>query len=440
MLNGRKLRTSSWGKLAAAGVWAWGLAGLITPTAGAEDLWPQWRGPAGTGIVAGSEFPSEWNAEKNVLFRVPLPGPAGSTPVIAGDRIFLTTAAGDDLHLLCFSTAGQLQWDRKVTTGNQTARVDEGNSASPSPITDGQLVWAMFGDGSLVCFTVDGQEVWRRALQEDYGAFEIQFGMTSTPVMHDGTLYLQLIHGKWNRDPSLGVLAALDAKTGEQKWQVIRKTDAISENKHSYASPVIYDDGTHRFLVSHGADYVTAHDLADGQEIWRCGGLNPKDNYNEYLRFVASPAVGKGLIVVPTAKGGPVIAIKPGGKGDITGSEFIAWVADKVTPDVPSPIVTEDFVYLCRENGIVVCLDAKTGEVLYNERTNGHNHRASPVLSGDRWLITSRQGEITVLKTGPDFRVLAENKMGEPIAASPVIMGDRVYIRSFDALYAIGLK
>jgi outer membrane protein assembly factor BamB len=146
------------------------------------------------------------------------------------------------------------------------------------------------------------------------------------------------------------------------------------------------------------------------------------------------------LIVVPTAKGGPVVAIRPGGEGDITNSEFIAWTADRVTPDVPSPVVTKDFVYLCRENGIVVCLDAKTGEVLYNERTNGHNHRASPVLSGDRWLITSRQGVITVLQTGADFKVLAQNAMGEPVAASPVIMGDRVYIRSFDALYAIGTK
>lgn len=434
------MRYGSWvrGWLAGLGVWA--VVAFCQSAAEAQDLWPQWRGPEGTGIVAASEFPSEWSNEKNVLFRIPLPGPAGSTPVIAGDKLFLTTAAGDDLHLMCFSTEGQELWNRKITTGNQTARVDEGNSASPSPITDGRHVWAMFGDGSLVCFTVDGQEVWRRALQEDYGKFEIQFGMTSTPVLHDGVLYLQLIHGEWNHDPSVGVLAALDAATGEQKWQVTRTTDAISENKHSYASPVIYDDGTYQYLISHGADYVTGHDLATGREVWRCGGLNPKSNYNEYLRFVASPAVGPGLIVVPTAKGGPVVAIRPGGEGDITNTDFIAWTADRVTPDVPSPVVTKDYVYLCRENGIVVCLDAKTGEVLYNERTNGHNHRASPVLSGNRWLITSRQGVITVLQTGADFKVLAENAMGEPVAASPVIMGDRVYIRSFDALYAIGAK
>ncbi len=405
-----------------------------------DDLWPQWRGPDGTGIASTSQFPLEWSNEKNVLFRFPLPGPAGSTPVIAGEKIFLTTAAGDDLHLMCISTAGKELWNRKIASGNQTARVDEGNSASASPITDGKHVWAMFGDGSLVCFTVDGEETWRKDLQQEYGAFEIQFGMTSTPVMHGGVLYLQLIHGEWNRDPSVGILAALDAATGEEKWSVKRKTDAISENKHSYASPVIYDDGTHAYMISHGADFVTGHSLEDGSEVWRCGGLNPKDRYNEYLRFVASPAVGNGLIVVPTAKGGPVVAIRPGGQGDITGSDYVVWQVDRVTPDVPSPLVTDEYIYICRENGIVVCLDAKTGEIFYNERTNGHNHRASPVLSGDRWLITSRQGVITVLQAGPDFKVLAENNMREPVASSPVIMGDRIYIRSFDALYAIGQK
>jgi outer membrane protein assembly factor BamB len=425
---------------AGMGLLALGMSWVLASSGFADDLWPQWRGPAGTGIVPNSNFPTEWSNEKNVLFRFPLPGPAGSTPVVAGDRIFLTTAAGDDLHLLCISTSGTEIWNRKVTTGNQTARVDEGNSASPSPITDGTHVWAMFGDGSLICFTIDGEEVWRRDLQKDYGAFDIQFGMTSTPVMHEGTIYLQLIHGPWNREPSLGILAALDAKSGEQKWQVERRTDAISENKHSYASPVIYDDGTHKYLISHGADYVTGHDLTTGAEVWRCGGLNPTGNYNEYLRFVASPAVGPGLIVAPTAKGGPVIAIRPGGTGDITESEFVAWKAEETTPDVPSPIVTKDYIYLCRENGVAVCLDAKTGATIYEERTNGHNHRASPVLSGERWLITSRRGVITVLQAGPDFKVLATNDMKEPVASSPVIIGDRLYIRSFDALYAIGNK
>jgi outer membrane protein assembly factor BamB len=422
------------------GPWLCGVLLIGSPAVLADDLWPQWRGPEGTGVVAASNFPLQWSNEANVLFRFPLPGPAGSTPVVTGDRIFLTTAAGDDLHLLCVSTKGEELWNRKVTTGNQTARGDEGNSASPSPSTDGKHVWAMFGDGSLVCFTIDGEEVWRRDLQADYGAFDIQFGMTSTPVLHHGVLYLQLIHGPWNREPSVGILAALDAQTGEQKWQVKRETDAISENKHSYASPVIYDDGTHKYFISHGADYVTGHDLETGAEIWRCGGLNPTSNYNEFLRFVASPAVGPGLIVVPTAKGGPVIAIRPGGTGDITNTEFVAWKAQETTPDVPSPIVTEKYVYLCREDGKAVCLDAKTGEVLYVERTNGHLHRASPVLIGDRWLITSRRGVVTVLEAGPYFKVLATNDLKEPIASSPVIIGDRLYIRSFDALYAIGTK
>lgn len=409
------------------------------PTANALN-WPQWRGPQENGIAPNQTIPLEWSSQKNVIFRVPLPGPSGATPVVWGERIFLTSADGDDLLLMCFDTAGTQRWSKKITTDNQVVREGEGNSASPSPITDGQHVWAMFGDGTLVCLTVEGEEVWRKDLQRDYGKFEIQFGMTSSPVLHQGSLYLQLIHGVWNDDPSQGTLAALDANTGQEQWKTIRQTPAVAENKHSYASPVIFDNDQYHYLISHGADYVMAHDLKSGKEIWRCGGMNPTENYNQFLRFVASPAVGKNLIVVPSAKGGSVLAIRPGGAGDITDSPFVVWKLEKGTPDVPSPIVTDDLVYLCRENGILVCVDAQSGEEYYAERTDSHLHRASPVLIGNTVLLTSRRGVTTVVQTGKQFRQLAVNDLEATISASPAIAGGRIYLRTFDALYAIGEK
>lgn len=404
-------------------------------------IWGNWRGPANNGVVPASQFPLEWSKTSNVLFRAPLPGPAGSTPAVAEDRIFLTSADGNDLVLMCLSTTdGEVQWKEKITSGNKVVREGEGNSASSSPSTDGKFVWAMFGDGTLVCFSVEGKEVWRKKLQDDYGKFQIQFGMTSTPVLHKGVMYLQLIHGEWNREPSEGLLLALDAKTGDEIWQHVRKTPAISENKHSYASPVVFDQGEFRYLISHGADYVIANDLSTGEEIWRCGGFNGPENYDEYLRFVASPAVGPNLIVAPSAKRRSVVAIKPGGRGDITDSEYVVWKMDRGTPDVPSPLVTADYTYICRENGVAVCVDNKTGDVLYEERTNGHLHRASPLLVGDKLVFASKKGVVTILAAGPSFEELASNDLGEPISASPVVVGDRIYLRTYDALYAIGAK
>ncbi len=421
-----------------------GLLPLVNAQAPASrdqvDLWPQWRGPNGTGILASDSVPLEWSKDKNVIFRTPLPGPAGSTPIVVGDQIFLTSADQDDLVLMCIGNDGNIQWKEKITSGNKIVRAGEGNSASASPMTDGKHVWATFGEGTLVCYSLDGKLVWKKDLQEEYGEFKIQFGMTSTPVLHQGIIYLQLIHGDWNNEPSVGTLAALDAQTGNEKWRHLRKTPAVEENKHSYASPVIFDNGQYRYLVSHGADFVIANDLESGEEIWRCGNLNPSENYNQFLRFVASPAVGKNLIVVPTAKGGPVVAIRPGGKGDITDSSFVAWRIEKGTPDVPSPLVTDDLVYLCRENGVVSCLDAQTGEEFYAERTDGHLHRSSPILIGDKLMVTSRRGVTTVLQAGKSFKQLASNDLGEPISASLAVAGDRIYIRTFDALYAIGLK
>jgi outer membrane protein assembly factor BamB len=296
-------------------------------------------------------------------------------------------------------------------------------------------------NGVLACFDVNGNEIWKVDLQERYGKFDIQFGLSSTPIVDGDRIYVQLIHGAWNKTPSRGLVVALDKRTGKQAWKHVRATDAIDECKQSYASPVLYRDRQHAFLVTHGGDYAIAHHLDSGDEIWRCGNLNPKNRYNSTLRFVASPVAGEGLIIVPTAKKGKVVAIRPGGSGDITDStEHIAWTLPRNTPDVPSPLIRDGLVYLCRENGNLVCLDASTGEVHYENRTTVDRHRASPVYAGGKIYLTSRKGVITVVRAGKQFESLAQNEIGEPMTASPVIVNGRVYLRTLAALYAIGVK
>jgi outer membrane protein assembly factor BamB len=417
-----------------------GLGGLGGPALARAENWPQWRGAKLDGISGEKGLPVTWSKTENVAWRLPLPGAAGATPAVWGERIFLTSVTSDGkLIAMCVSTAGKELWRQTIAEGNRDVRGDEGNSASPSPVTDGKHVWVFMANGPLACFTVDGQEVWKFNVQERYGKFNIAFGLTASPLLDGDRLFLQLIHGEGNPTTREAVVVALDKLTGKELWKRDRDSDAKAECEHSYASPVIYRDGKVEFLVTHGADFVVAHSLEDGRELWRCGDLNPKSNYNPTLRFVASPVAVPGLIVVPSAKNGPVFGIKPDAKGDITTvAEAFAWRRPSNTPDVPSPLVHDGLVYLCRENGNLIVMDAKSGEQIYEKRTVADRHRASPVYADGKIYLTARKGIVTVVKAGRDFEILASNDIGESISASPAIANGRIYIRSFDALYAIG--
>lgn len=404
------------------------------------ENWPQWRGPHNNGISGETGLPAKWSKTDNVLWRLPLPGPGGATPVVWGDRIFLTSVGEDNekLLLICANTEGKVLWQQSLGTGNRVARTDEGNYASPSPSTDGKHVWAFAGSGVLGCFDFSGKEVWKFNVQDRYGKFIIQFGMSSTPVLDGNRLYMQLIHGEGDPKTREALVIALDKMTGGQVWKQPRPSEAHTENEHSYASPILYRDDKQAFFLTHGADYIVAHDLNDGHEIWRSGGLHPPSRYDPTLRLVASPAAVPGLIVVPSAKQGQVLALSPNGHGDITNSkEFRLWTFSP-TPDVPSPLIHGGLVYLCRENGVLICLDAKTGDKVYEERTHSYRHRASPVYADGKVYLTSRDGFISVVKAGRKFELLASNEMGDSISASPVISNGRIYLRSFGALWAIG--
>ena len=416
---------------------------LQSPAVNGEN-WPQWRGPHGDGTSKETGLPVRWSPTENVAWRVPLPGPAGSTPAVWEQRIFLTSVDKDEIVLLCLSTDGKLLWRDVLGEGGQVRyRSDEGNNASPSPVTDGKHVWACTSNGLLVCDTVAGKRLWKINLQDDYGPYEIQFGMSSTPVLHGGRLYLQIIHGKMDRSPSTNSwVVCLDASSGKEVWKQPRNTKAIMENKHSYASPVLYPDPQQPLLLIHGGDFITAHGLSDGREIWRCGGLNGADGqrYNPFLRFVASPAVGPGVIVVPSAKNGPLLCLKPFGQGDRTEDrDAYHWKWSRGTPDVPTPLVHQGLVYVLRENGNLSCVDAKSGKLHYEQQaTERGRHRASLVFADGKLYSVARNSGITcVIQAGTEFKILAKNSLGEPIAATPAISGGRIYLRSFTALYAI---
>lgn len=411
--------------------------GCLTPPAVAD--WPNWRGPNHSGVATAEGLPVEWSPEKNIIWRRPLPGPAGSTPVIAGERLFLTTPDGAELLLCAFDVAtGEPLWQRTVTTGEASFRGDEGNLASPSPSTDGEHLVTAMGDGTLACYRVTGEPVWKLSLSERLTELDIQFGYASSPIVHDGRVYVQWVHGDGKEDTHEARVACFDLKTGETAWESPRVTGAMKECEHAYCSPILAGEGDEAVLVTHGGDMAVAYDLKNGTERWRFGGLNEPGSYHPTLRFVASPAAGEGLVIVPTAKKGAVAAVRLGGSGDLTGTASVAWRKSKGTPDVPSPIIDGGLVYLCGENGNLTCLEAQTGKRVYRERTVGDRHRASPLLADGKLYLSSRGGVVSVIRAGRDFEILSQNDLGEALSASPVPHDGRLYLRTFDALYAIG--
>ena len=406
------------------------------------DDWSQWRGNDLRGISEQSAV-SDISAEENLLWKVALPGSAGASPVIAGDRIFLTSVDNaDNCILKCFGADGEELWQHVFELPSIKSR-DAANSASPSPCTDGEHVWATMTTGEMICCTVAGELVWKKNLQKEFGKFHIMFGMSSTPILDNGNLYLQLVHGNVrDRRSSKSQVIALDAKTGKEIWLHMRQTDAVKECKHSYASPCLYRNDVREFLLIHGADYITAHSLVDGKELWRCGGLNlDGQDYNPTFRFVASPSFGEGLIVVPTAKQGGVVCLKDDGEGDITNmNSAYHWKLERGTPDVSSPLVYDGYVYLAGTKGDFSIVDQKTGKVLARERLSADKQRSTPVAADGKIYLVGRKGTVFVLEAGREIKVLSKIALREQTTASPAISNGRVYIRTFKHLYAFGAK
>jgi outer membrane protein assembly factor BamB len=405
----------------------------VPPPASAPAFnWPQWRGPDNDGISPEKDLPTTWAEDKNIAWTLKMPGKSGATPAIWGNRIFVTSADDNAIVVMCVSTDGKELWKSKLASGDKSFR-GEGNNASPSPVTDGKHVWAFAGTGDLACFDFDGKEVWHFNTQERYVKYHTNWGMHTSPLLDGDRLYMQLLNQNGAH------VIALDKATGKEVWKVEHRSDGHGENKDSYASPIIWRKGKDAYLITHGNDYAIAHRLDDGKEIWRVGGLNPKESYNSFLRFVATPVATPDLIVVPSAKHHGVVGVKPDAQGDVMpGSKYEAWRLKSGTPDVPSPLVYDGLVYLCDEDGWLVCLDAKTGAQQYRERLHAGVYRASPLAADGYIYLTAHEGLVTVVKAGPKFNRVAENKLPDDLYASPAVSNGRIYLRGWKALYAIG--
>ena len=397
------------------------------------ENWPQWRGPNLNGLSNEKNLPLKWTAEEGVLWKLPMPGFSGSTPVVWRDRVFLNLAAENDLYLWAIDrTKGTVVWKKLLGSGNVKMRKQ--NMSSPSPVTDGESVYVMSGTGILKGFDFNGNELWSRDIQKDYGDFGLNWGYASSPLLYEDALYVQVLHGMKTDAPSY--VLRLDRKTGKTVWKVDRPTDAQKESPDSYSTPGLLRYGKNTELVITGGDCVTGHDLATGKELWRANGLNP-DN-NPFYRIVASPVIFGDTIYVPT-RVKPLLALRAGGRGDITKSHVL-WSTEN-GPDVPSPVTDGKYFYVVNDKGIMYCLDAKTGVEIYGQqRLKPGTYSASPVLADGKIYVTNEDGLTTVIKAGPKFEVLAENALNDYCLSSPAISEGVIYIRTTSHLFAIGSK
>jgi outer membrane protein assembly factor BamB len=415
--------------------------GVLFATAAlpSAENWPQWRGPSLNGLSAEKNLPVKWSTTENVSWKVALPAWSGSTPIVWGNRIFLNVADdlkvhdGNNLYLWSVDRAnGNVLWKRALGPGNHKEMKQ--NMSSPSPVTDGTHVWVMTGTGILKAFDFSGTEKWNRDIQKDYGRFGLNWGYGSSPLLHGDALYVQVLHGMRTDDPSY--LLRIDTATGRTVWRVERPTPARFESPDAYTTPALLRYGTSTEIVVTGGDVVTGHDPATGKELWRVNGLNPSNDGS--YRIVASPVVQGDMIYTPSRER-PMLALKAGGRGDVTKSHVV-WSFNN-GPDVPTPVTDGTYMYVVNDRGIMFCLDAKTGKELYGrQRLRPGTYSGSPVLADGKIYITNEDGLTSVIKAGPAFQVLAENDFDDYTLSSPAVSEGQLFFRTSKFLYCIGKR
>lgn len=438
-------------------------AAALLLTAGSPpeaDQWPQWRGPQYNGCSPGArDLPVRFGPHLNVRWKAALPSWSAATPIVWGGTVFVISAeegfhearqykpgapgkgrapAGssdkDKIFLLAINRKdGSIRWQRQIGAGNRIYRKQ--NLASPSPVTDGRRVWTMTGTGALRCFDFQGKQLWARNIQKDYGAFGLNHGYASSPLLDRSRLYIQVLHGMRTDAPSY--VFAVDGSTGKTVWKVERPTDARLESPDAYSTPIIVAIDGKRQLVVSGGDYVTGHDLSSGKEIWRMGGFNP-DGKSYYRTIASSIAIGD-VVYTTSARGKPFIAFKAGGSGNITGKAEI-WKND-LGSEVPTPTTDGKRIFVLNDRGIVVALDAKSGKIIWDRRRIEPGiYSSSPLLADGKIYATNEDGATTVLSAGAEFEVLAVNRLDSHTLASPVAAGNELYIRTARHLYCFAKK
>jgi outer membrane protein assembly factor BamB len=401
--------------------------------------WPQWRGPSLNGVSRETGLPAKWSATEGVAWKLPLPAFSGATPVIWNDLVFLNVAtarATGNIELWAVDRNTRApRWKRQMSDVNRIG--NKQNMSSPSPVTDGRRVWAMTGTGVIKAFDFAGTEIWMRDLQKEHGTFGLQFGYGSSPLLHEGALYVQVLHGFFTDDPSY--LMKIDAATGKTVWRTERPTPALNESPDSYTTPALLQHDGKTEIVTTGGDLVTGHDPATGKELWRADILNPKRASN--FRLISSPVVAGGLIIAPS-RVNPLVALRPGGAGDVANTH-VAWTFHR-GPDVPSPVSDGTYLYLVSETGVVYTLDLKTGALVYGPvRLPSDFYSASPVLADGKIYVTGETtGVTTVFRAGPAFEILASNTFNDPCTpyclSSVAISQGQLFLRTDAHLWVVG--
>lgn len=394
----------------------WSLSGTV---AAAE--WPGWRGPDGSGISPGKNLPTRWSGTENVRWKIPLEGAGVSVPVVWGDRIFLTTSDGrtsDQLHIWCYQRSdGRTLWHARFFGSAQPeGQFAPGGMAVPTVATDGQHVAALFGTGDLVCVDFDGKPVWIRSLAEEYGPFRNRWGMGASPILLGGLVFIQVDH--WGQS----YLLAVDVKSGTTRWKTNRDASV------NWSSPAVAKVKGRTQLIATGTYQVKGYDAEDGRELWTVNGMQ--------MQCIPTPVVQGDIAYAVSGRRGYTLAIRlDGSQGDLT-SSHVVWKKTRGAPFVPSALCYGGQYYLVDDTGMLTCLDAATGETLYQERLGGKFH-ASPVAGDGKVYFASMEGIVTVVEAGPKYKLIAKNNIGETIVASPAIAHGEIFLRGEKQLFCI---
>ena len=379
--------------------------------------WPRWRGPTGQGTSSETELPATWDHEKNVAWKAEVPGSGNSSPVIWGDRIFLVTAFDDGQKraLVCLRrSTGEILFQKETPDADPQAKiVPKTGYAAATPATDGERVVLFLGNVGLLCYSTDGELLWRYAV----GPFNGSHGTGASPLIWND---LVILMQEQNGGPSLGV--AVDKKTGQKRWSTERQPAL------GWCSPIAVRVAGRDQLLYAAKHIVVGIDPASGNEIWSCAGPTKE--------VVPTLLYGNGLVYCTSGRSGPTLAIQPNGEGDITKSHLL-WRSPRGGPHVPSPVLWNDLLYLVNDTGIFSCLDAKTGAKVYQQRLGGRF--TSSLLAADgKIYATSEKGKTFVIRTGRTYELLSANDLGESVLSSGAILDGQIFLRGEKHLFAIG--
>jgi outer membrane protein assembly factor BamB len=401
------------------------LVSWLAPLAQAGD-WQQFRGPTGQGLVLNGTLPTTWSKSKNVVWKQEIPGKGWSSPVVAGGRVYLTTAVPRDngdqsLRAVCLDAdKGNIRWDKEIfrQNGKQAPPIHGKNShASPTPLVRDGKLFVHFGHQGTTCLDLDGKILWRNTSLR----YAPVHGNGGSPILVDDMLVFSCDGGDQR------FVVALNVADGKVRWKTPRTVEA--SKKFSFGTPLLIDVGGRKQIISPGSNVVSAFDPEDGKEIWRM-------RYNGYS-LIPRPVYGHGLLFICTGYDRPsLLAIRPDGKGDTTDTHVV-WKMSKAAPHTPSPLLVGEELYTISDNGVASCLKARTGQVYWQERLGG-SYSASPLFAGGKVYFQSEQGTGVVLQAGKEFKLLSKNPLDERSLASAAVADGALFLRTETRLYRIG--